>query len=138
MTGYADGSLTYNISLISSRKNCSGINYAHCRVVGFTGCIALFMRVVTNHTGLGLSIIGGNNGLHLISRSVAIFPLDLLGQITLFYPYQETLANETPEDVMDAIIALDDLYQAGKLPKEAYEQRRTELKARLATLKGQK
>jgi mono/diheme cytochrome c family protein len=53
-------------------------------------------------------------------------------------PYQETLVNETPEDTMDAIIALDDLYQAGKLPKEAYEQRRTELKARLATLKEQK
>jgi mono/diheme cytochrome c family protein len=53
-------------------------------------------------------------------------------------PYQETLANETPEDAMDAIIALDDLYQAGKLPKEAYEQRRAELKARLATLKEQK
>ena len=53
-------------------------------------------------------------------------------------PYQENLSNEKPEDVMDAIIALDDLYQAGKLPKEAYEQRRAELKARLAALKEQK
>jgi hypothetical protein len=32
---------------------------------------------------------------------------------------------------MDAILALDDLYQAGKLPEEAYRQRRAELKARL-------
>jgi hypothetical protein len=36
-----------------------------------------------------------------------------------------------PDTLMDAIIALDDLYQAGKLPEEAYMQRRAELKARL-------
>jgi LPXTG-motif cell wall-anchored protein len=48
---------------------------------------------------------------------------------------EQALNNETPEDVMDAIIALDDLYQAGKLPRQAYEQRRAELKARLAALK---
>lgn len=33
--------------------------------------------------------------------------------------------------LMDAIIALDDLYQAGELPEEAYHSRRDELKARL-------
>jgi hypothetical protein len=32
---------------------------------------------------------------------------------------------------MDAIIALDDMYQAGELPEEAYRERRAELKARL-------
>ena len=37
---------------------------------------------------------------------------------------------------MDAIIALDDEFQAGKLPREAYETRRAELKARLAELQG--
>jgi mono/diheme cytochrome c family protein len=39
-----------------------------------------------------------------------------------------------PQDsaaLMDAIIALDDLYQADKLPEEAYLQRRGELKAQL-------
>jgi mono/diheme cytochrome c family protein len=36
-----------------------------------------------------------------------------------------------PDTLIDAIIALDDLYQAGKLPEEAYKQRRAELKARL-------
>ena len=40
-------------------------------------------------------------------------------------------ASENPETIMDAILALDDLYQAGKLPEEAYRQRRAELKARL-------
>jgi hypothetical protein len=37
---------------------------------------------------------------------------------------------------MDAILALDDLYQDGQLPEEAYTRRRAELKARLAELKG--
>jgi len=35
---------------------------------------------------------------------------------------------EDPESVMDAIIALDDLHRAGKIPDEAYHQRRGELK----------
>lgn len=38
---------------------------------------------------------------------------------------------ETPEDVMDAIIALDDLKNAKKIPNAAYHQRRAELKERL-------
>lgn len=42
---------------------------------------------------------------------------------------------ETAEGVMDAIIALDDLFQAGGLPEEAYRQRRAELKERLKSLR---
>ena len=38
---------------------------------------------------------------------------------------------ETPEAIMDAILALDDLYQEGQLPEEAYKVRRAELKTRL-------
>ena len=38
---------------------------------------------------------------------------------------------ETPEDVMDAIIALDDLKNAKKIPNEAYQKRRAALKERL-------
>lgn len=41
---------------------------------------------------------------------------------------------ETDEEVMDAIIALDDLHRAGKLPEEAYQARRAELKKRLKDL----
>ncbi len=40
-------------------------------------------------------------------------------------------AAETQEDLMDAIIALDDLYKAGELPEDAHRKRRAELKARL-------
>jgi mono/diheme cytochrome c family protein len=35
---------------------------------------------------------------------------------------------EDSESLMDAIIALDDLHRAGKIPDEAYQQRRSELK----------
>lgn len=38
---------------------------------------------------------------------------------------------ETREDVLDAIVALDDLYRAGKINEEAYRKRREELKAKL-------
>ena len=41
---------------------------------------------------------------------------------------------ETAEEVMDAIIALDDLHRAKKIPDEAYRLRRDELKARLKEL----
>jgi hypothetical protein len=43
---------------------------------------------------------------------------------------------ESPESLMDAILALDDLYQEGKLPEEAYLQRRSELKRRLERATG--
>jgi mono/diheme cytochrome c family protein len=41
---------------------------------------------------------------------------------------------ETAEEIMDAIIALDDLYRAKKIPDEAYQKRRDELKGRLKEL----
>jgi hypothetical protein len=40
-------------------------------------------------------------------------------------------AGESAEEIMDAIIALDDRYRAGELPDAAYQERRRELKARL-------
>jgi hypothetical protein len=41
---------------------------------------------------------------------------------------------ETEEDILDAIIALDDLHRSGKINDEAYQTRRAELKARLKDL----
>jgi hypothetical protein len=41
---------------------------------------------------------------------------------------------ESTEDVLDAILALDDLRRAGKLPDEAYHKRRNELKDSLRKL----
>jgi len=41
---------------------------------------------------------------------------------------EDAVEFETPEDVMDAIIALDDLHRAKKISDDAYQKRRTELK----------
>ena len=43
---------------------------------------------------------------------------------------------KAPNSIMDAILALDDLYQDGKLPEDAYLQRRAELKRRLEGVVG--
>jgi hypothetical protein len=45
-------------------------------------------------------------------------------------------AGETSDSLMDAILALDDQYQAGEIPEEAYRLRRDELKQRLQALLG--
>jgi hypothetical protein len=50
---------------------------------------------------------------------------------------QEPVMEENPETIMDAILALDDLFQDGKLPEDAYLKRRAELKARLKQLMAQ-
>jgi hypothetical protein len=45
---------------------------------------------------------------------------------------------ESEESLLDAILALDDLHQAGKLPDDAYQQRRADLKDRLRAVRGGK
>ena len=54
--------------------------------------------------------------------------LGVVTHLPLLYP------DLTAEEVMDAIIALDDLHRAKKIPDEAYRLRRDELKARLKEL----
>jgi mono/diheme cytochrome c family protein len=49
-------------------------------------------------------------------------------------PMAASEPEESAETIMDAIIALDELYQAGKLPEDAYQQRRAELRSRLKEL----
>jgi mono/diheme cytochrome c family protein len=44
---------------------------------------------------------------------------------------------ENPDDLMDAIITLDDLYASGEIPEAAYLERRSELKAQLKGLLGE-
>ena len=46
-------------------------------------------------------------------------------------PSGEPSPDEDADTLMDAILALDDLYKEGQLPEEAYHQRRAELKERL-------
>lgn len=47
---------------------------------------------------------------------------------------EESLDAMDRESLVDAIVALDDLYQEGELPEEAYRKRRAELKTRLKEL----
>jgi hypothetical protein len=46
--------------------------------------------------------------------------------------------SENSEDLMDAIITLDELYEKGEIPEGAYLDRRAELKARLQEILGNK
>ena len=46
----------------------------------------------------------------------------------------ESESEQTAEGLMDAIIALDDIYKAGQIPEDAYHQRRAELKGQLKGL----
>ena len=68
--------------------------------------------------GLVLVIIGG--WMYLRNRSAQTVGKPVLQEVKL--PY------ESPENLMDAILALDDLYKDGKLPEDAYLERRAELK----------
>ena len=48
--------------------------------------------------------------------------------------FEEPEVNEDVDSLLDAIAALDDMHAAGELPDPAYQQRRAELKAKLAIL----
>ncbi len=47
---------------------------------------------------------------------------------------EEDALGDDSDDIMDAMIALDDQYKAGEIPREAYEKRRNELKERLKVI----
>lgn len=72
----------------------------------------------------------GAFGLVLILAGVWLFLRDRKrGNVETAEEEQDEF--EDPESAMDAIIALDDLHRAGKIPDEAYHARRDELKAKL-------
>jgi hypothetical protein len=72
---------------------------------------------------LGLVLILAGGWMYLRNRSAQREGEPFLQEVKL--PY------ESPETLMDAILALDDLYKDGKLPEDAYLERRAELKQRL-------
>jgi len=88
---------------------------------------------VETGSSTGLLIGGGVLGLVLIGAGVWMWRQRK--QTAEFTEEDEIPAEESRESVMDAIIALDDAYQAGNLPQEAYQQRRAELKEKLQGLK---
>jgi mono/diheme cytochrome c family protein len=84
--------------------------------------------------GLGLALIIAGIWLYVRSRR----ELDEAAVLDAEFTEEDELdtgsAMQDSETVMDAIITLDDMYQSGDLPEEAYLQRRLELKARLKEL----
>lgn len=107
----------------------------------------LRLTITGNPVGGGPSISAGSDNSLVIGLGVFGFAFIVTG----VWLYQRTrvtveedeakspaaLSSDSPENVenlMDAILALDDLFQAGQLPEEAYRQRRAELKARLKEL----
>jgi len=79
---------------------------------------------------LGVTMIIAGVWLYLRSRETGMRKVKA-GENYETIPFQMESAPQDSATLMDAIIALDDLYQAGKLPDEAYRQRRNELKERL-------
>jgi hypothetical protein len=83
-------------------------------------------NLIIGLTVFGVALIAAGLWLYLRNRRA------LVGEVGPGTPVPTSEpASENPETIMDAILALDDLYQAGKLPEDAYRQRRAELKVRL-------
>jgi len=87
----------------------------------------------------GLLIGAGALGVALLLAGLWLYRRTLATEKTAAGPSASqpaAPASENAETVMDAILAVDDLYQDGQLPEEAYLKRRAELKARLKDLMG--
>jgi len=82
-----------------------------------------------DNTGLLVGI--GALGLALIGVGVFFFLRSRNQSKDQGEDQVEVSAGETADDVMDAILALDDQYRAGNITEEAYQTRRAELKSQL-------
>lgn len=76
----------------------------------------------------------GAFGIALIAAGAWLYLRDRGAGVEEYGAGEEADGFESAEEIMDAIIALDDLHRAGKIPEEAYQARRAELKAGLKDL----
>ena len=81
----------------------------------------------TTRSNRNVVIGAGILGLALIAASAWMFMRDRRQMDGLHHNEAEA-DFESPEAVMDAIIALDDLHQARRISDPAYQKRRSELK----------
>ena len=89
--------------------------------------------LVIGLAGFGAMLIG--TGIYLWRRNAGDDDL-LDDEFDEIYEDEIDSEPETTEDLMDAIIALDDQFKAGDLPERAYQERRAELKEKLLELLG--
>jgi len=89
-----------------------------------------------SNSPLALVIGLGVFGVALIGGGFWLFRQRRAARQELDEQEAEPVESETTESILDAIVALDDLYQAGELPEEAYKERRAELKNRLRALRS--
>jgi len=85
--------------------------------------------------GMPKTTASTNNVPQMIFISAGALGLILIGAGVWFFfrgrkstPEEEEDEFESADEVMDAILALDDLHRAGKIKDEVYQKRRTELK----------
>ena len=84
---------------------------------------------VDDNSGVLIGI--GALGLALIAVGVFLFLRDRRKPQDEDEAIPPEPAGESPEEIMDAIIALDDQYRAGNISEDAYQKRRADLKAQL-------
>jgi hypothetical protein len=92
--------------------------------------------LIVGGSALGLILIFSTLGLVLVIAGIILFKRkQTLKEQKPEYEDSSSLSNQAlkddPETIMDAILVLDDLFEDGELPEEAYLKRRTELKTQL-------
>ena len=127
-------------------RDVQGVAYHMYNGDGLEAGQELYLEISGRPASSTPAIISGSNnelmiglaalGVVLIVAGVWLFRRSQAGQEELEeeIELEEDFPIENAETVMDAILTLDDLYQDGQLPEEAYIRRRSELKARLAEL----
>jgi hypothetical protein len=115
-----------------SASNLSAGSDLSIKLSGNMGGVGSQPESTTSGMVIGLGVFG----LVLIGAGIWLFrsrgaiEADSAGSDT------KPAETETEDGLLDAILALDDLHQAGEIPEVAYQQRRADLKARLKALKG--
>lgn len=120
-------------------QNIQGLTYQTYSVSGLNAGETLTFTVSGSPSGAAsatnvstpnnaLLIGAGGLGVALILAGVWMFLRDRRQSGDEEEEDKEEDEFESSEDVMDAIIALDDLHRAKKIPEEAYQKRRAELK----------
>jgi mono/diheme cytochrome c family protein len=127
-------------------RDVEGTQYHMYNMSSLIAGAEIHLTISGKMTGAGMSIVAGDSTSLLIGGGV--FGVVLLTAGGWLFMRSRSRADdedelkssvdedvppsiESQETLMDAILALDDLYQEGRLPKEAYQERRAALKARL-------